>query len=133
MSFEIFCKNFNSFHVTGLFLYPLKTSENLCFFLYFQGVKKETRGMKWVNWERSIIVVTGCRHQKQPSIGVLRKRCYKNIEQIYRKTPVPKCDSVIEVALRHGYSPVNLLHIFRTPFNKNKYGGLLLLLVSSII
>ena len=30
--------------------------------------------------------------QKQPSIGVLRKRCSENIPQIYRRTPMPKCD-----------------------------------------
>ena len=40
-------KYFNPFHVTGLFLYPLKTSENLCFFL-FSGAWKATSGMKWV-------------------------------------------------------------------------------------
>ena len=30
---------------------------------------------------------------------------------------MPKCDfgKVIEIALRHGCSPVNLLHIFRAP------------------
>ena len=28
--------------------------------------------------------------------------------------------------LRHGCSPVNLLHIFRTPFPKNTSGGLFL-------
>ena len=32
----------------------------------------------------------------------------------------------IEIALRHGCSPVNLLHIFRTPFPKNTSGWLLL-------
>ena len=32
----------------------------------------------------------------------------------------------IEITLRHGYSPVNLLQIFRTPFHKNTYGRLLL-------
>ena len=30
----------------------------------------------------------------------------------------------IEITLRHGCSPVNLWHIFRTPFCKNTYGGL---------
>ena len=30
--------------------------------------------------------------QKQPSRGVLSKRCYENIQQIYRSTPIPKCD-----------------------------------------
>ena len=28
---------------------------------------------------------------------------------------MPKCD-FIEITLRQGHSPVNLLHIFRTPF-----------------
>ena len=32
----------------------------------------------------------------------------------------------IEIALRHGYSPVSLLNIFRTPFPRNTSGWLLL-------
>ena len=36
----------------------------------------------------------------------------------------------IEITLRHGYSPVNLLHIFRTPFPLNTSGRLLLFLPS---
>ena len=32
----------------------------------------------------------------------------------------------IEIALRYGRSPVNLLHIFRTPFLKKTFEGLLL-------
>ena len=32
----------------------------------------------------------------------------------------------IEIALLRGCSPVNLLHFLRTPFPKNKSGGLLL-------
>ena len=32
----------------------------------------------------------------------------------------------IEITLRHGCSPVNLLHIFRAPFTKNTSGRLLL-------
>ena len=44
---------------------------------------------------------------------------------------MPKCDfgmlcKFIEIALRHGYSPVTLLHIFRTPFPKNTSGWLLI-------
>ena len=34
--------------------------------------------------------------------------------------------SFIKITLRHGYSPVNLLYIFGTPFPKNTYGWLLL-------
>ena len=48
---------------------------------------------------------------------------------------MPKCDfkkvacNVIEIELRHGCSPVNLRHIFRTPFLKNTSGRLLLFTV----
>ena len=39
---------------------------------------------------------------------------------------MPKCDvkKFIEIALRHGCSPLNLLHLFRTPFTKNASGWL---------
>ena len=36
------------------------------------------------------------------------------------------CRKFIEIALRHGCSPVNLRHIFRTPFTKSTPGRLLL-------
>ena len=52
------------------------------------------------------------------------KRCSENMHQIYKRTPMPKCD-FNKVAL-HGCSPVNLLHIFGTPFPKNTSGRLLL-------
>ena len=42
---------------------------------------------------------------------------------IWRSSPL-LCN-FIEIALLHGCSPVNLLHIFRTPFPKNISGGLL--------
>ena len=53
-------------------------------------------------------------HQKQPSRGVLRKRCSENMQHIYRRTPMPKCD-FNKVALQ-----------LRTPFLKNTSGRLLL-------
>ena len=31
-------------------------------------------------------------HQKQPSGGVLSKRCSENMQQIYKRTPMPKCN-----------------------------------------
>ena len=31
-------------------------------------------------------------HQKQPSRGVLRKGCSKNMQQIYRRTPISNCE-----------------------------------------
>ena len=30
--------------------------------------------------------------QKQPSRGVLRKRRFENMQQIYRRAPIPRCD-----------------------------------------
>ena len=50
--------------------------------------------------------------KKQPSRRVLIKSCSVNMEQIYRRTPMPKSDfnKVFEIALRNGCSPVNLLH-----------------------
>ena len=30
--------------------------------------------------------------QKQPSRGVLMKKCSENIQEIYRRTPIPKGD-----------------------------------------
>ena len=39
---------------------------------------------------------------------------------------MPKCklqNNLVEIALRHGYCPVNLLHIFRTPFLGTPLGG----------
>ena len=53
----------------------------------------------------------------------LKKRCTENMQQIYRRTSIPKYD-FSKVAL--GCSPVNLLHIFRTPFLKKTSGRLLL-------
>ena len=32
--------------------------------------------------------------QKQPSRGILRKRCTENIQQIFRRQPMPKCDLI---------------------------------------
>ena len=43
--------------------------------------------------------------QKQPSRGVLRKRCYENMQQIYKRTPMPKCD----------FNKVALQGVLRTP------------------
>ena len=73
-------------------------------------------------------------NQKQPPKGVPRKRCSENMQQIYRRTPMSKCDfnlskllcNFIEITLRHACSPVDLLHIFRTPFLMNTCGWLLL-------
>ena len=60
--------------------------------------------------------------ETQLSIDALVKTYSENMQQIYRGTPTPECDfskidlQLIESTLRVGCSPVNLRHIFRTPF-----------------
>ena len=69
--------------------------------------------------------------EKNPSRGILRKRCSENMQQIYGRTRIAKCDFK-KVPFQHGCSPVNLLHIFRTPFLSNNSGGLLLYLLLGV-
>ena len=38
------------------------------------------------------LLYQGFNSQKQPSIGVFIKRCSENIQQIYRRTTMSKCD-----------------------------------------
>ena len=65
--------------------------------------------------------------QKQPSRGVLRKRCSENIQQICKRKPMPKCN-FNRGGLKSHFRIGDLLyiwkHIFRTPFYRNTYGGL---------
>ena len=61
-------------------------------------------------------------HQKQPSRGVLRKRCSENMQkftgehQCRSAISIKLQSNVIQIALWHGGSPVNSLDIFRTRF-----------------
>ena len=67
---------------------------------------------------------------------------WKSLKEIFHSVSSPSyCFIIIltfqkryfQIALRHGSSPVNLLHIFRTPFLKNISGWLLLYFVLSWI
>ena len=63
--------------------------------------------------------------------GVLKICCKFTGEHPCRSAISIKFQSnFIEIALWHGCSFVNLLHIFRTPFPKNTSGGLLLKLIT---
>ena len=70
------------------------------------------------------------RSQKQASRGVLKKRFLKICSKFTGEHPCRNVISIkmqsnfIEIAHRHGCSPVNLLHIFRTTFLKNSSGWL---------
>ena len=68
-------------------------------------------------------------NQKQLTRGVLSKSRSENMQQICKRTPMPKCvfnKVAIEIEPRHGCYPVSLLHIFRTPSYNKAFGGLLL-------
>ena len=70
-----------------------------------------------------------------------RKECSENMQKFTGEYDFNKCmisgdscgsmisiklqSNFIEIELRHGCSPVNLLDIFRTPFPKNPSGRLL--------
>ena len=64
--------------------------------------------------------------------SVFKKRCSKNMQQVYMRTPMSKYDfnevvkQIIEITLWRGYFLANFLHIFRTPFPKKTSKGLLL-------
>ena len=68
----------------------------------------------------------------------LGKGVLKICSKFTRKYPCRSVISIkllcnfIEITLRHGCSPVNLLHIFRTPFSKNASGELLLFIACCI-
>ena len=70
--------------------------------------------------------------QKQPSTGAFIKKCPENMQQIYRRTPMPKGDFqkvVLQIYWNHTSAwmfSCNLLHIFRTPLYKNTFWGKLL-------
>ena len=57
--------------------------------------------------------------QKQSSRAALLRRSSESMQQIYRRTPMPKCDFKYEITIRQGCSPENLQHISRTPCGKN--------------
>ena len=77
------------------------------------------------------------RIQKQRSRGVLRIRFLKICSKFTGENPCRNAISIkllgtfIKIALQHGCSPVNLLHIFRTPFPRNTFGWLLLKVLQS--
>ena len=83
--------------------------------------------MGWFNSNLNLMIP-----RSSPPRGVLRKRCSKNMQQIYRTNPWRSVISIkllynfTEITLRHRCSPVNKLHIFRTSFPRNTFGWLLL-------
>ena len=73
--------------------------------------------------------------QKQPPKGVTRESYSENMQQIYRRTPMPKCDFnkvALQLYWNHTLAWVLSCKIccmfLRTPFLKNTSGWLLLII-----
>ena len=72
------------------------------------------------------------RHTEAATHRCAWKRCSNNMQQITEEHPCWSAISIklqsnfIEIRLRHGCSPVDLLYIFRAPFLKNTSARLLL-------
>ena len=50
-------------------------------------IKFSCDSQKIMDWFCSVGI-----QQKQSSRGVFRKRCFENLKQVYKRTPMPKCD-----------------------------------------
>ena len=58
-----------------------------------EKLKEEKKFYKTVADIQRVLEICKMRNlQKQPPRGVLEKRCSENMQQIYRRTPMPKCD-----------------------------------------
>ena len=83
-----------------------RTSYARSFYILYSGLRL-FKGLPAIYLE--ILSTKNSEQQKQPPIGVIRERCFENMKQIYRRTPMPKCD----------FNKVAKQHIFRTLFLKN--------------
>ena len=93
-------------------------------------------GMKLYSANTGMVIgFTEAAHQRCSSENVL----WKYVANLQEKNPFESVISIklqsnlIEIALRDGSSPVNLLHIFKTTFPRNTSGWLLLDLVKIIL
>ena len=117
-----------------LFKANTRNTSTMCEFSSDYQYTTEWRHWLWTDFTHYSGVSVIDFEQKKPFGGVLRERCSENMQQIYRRTPIPKFDfnkvarqsNFIEITLQHGCSPVNLLHMFRRRFYKNNSTGLLL-------
>ena len=116
-----------------------------------QQIYKRTTMSKWIlvsmnslttylprDLKKNINLMRYLVNQKQPCRGVLRKMRSENMQQIYRRTSMLKCD--FNKAASQLYwnrtsawvISVNLVHIFKTPLYKNTSRGLLLVNLATL-
>ena len=80
-------------------------------------------------WNNVLVIFQECRsHSPKVFLGKgVLKLCSKfTAEHPFLKVILISCFAFIEITLRHGCSPVNLLHILKISLYKSTYGGLFL-------
>ena len=94
----------------------------ILFLNYREIIEKLKKTIRNSNYSKNYLCVT------RPLGKGVMKICSKfNAEQTCQSViSIKLLSNFIEITLRHGCSPVNLLHIFRTPFTENTFWRLLL-------
>ena len=126
----IFCQYFTGFYMFHSF-YSFSTLHNIH---YLSGFRNNIQAICETQpfWHKKLQAKSRVSFrfvflnhgQKQPTRGFLRKSCSENMQQSAISIKLPS--NYNEITLRHRCSPVNLLHIFRTPCPKNSSEWLLL-------
>ena len=116
LCWSLFLINLIGFYTTWLAILVITELTNRINILYGRAL-----GLFCLDFWTSFCKLLQMNEQKQPSRGILRKSCSENMQQIYRLQ-----SNFIEIALWHGCSPVNFLHICKTSFDRKTSGRLLL-------
>ena len=105
----------------------IKTYKNRCRVIFLVGpglvdpCNQFHRDLNFMNILQEIFLTKATLHRSS-----YKKVFWKICSKFTGEHPCWSVISIIEIALQHGCCPVNLLHIFRTPFPENISGWLLL-------
>ena len=81
----------------------------VCFYIFVKTVKGPSAGFQVRFYKITNAPFWLKLLQKQPSRGALRKLCSENMQQIYRRTPMLKCDFNKTTLLKSHFSMFVLL------------------------
>ena len=123
---------------------PAFTCSKLSLFVNIEHISHLCSSVSIINFEHAIAGWVDSYNNLQPENPVYiprwTERCifYPKLNQSpeydisFNSQKQPPRGFLIEITLRHGRSPVNLLHIFRTTFMKNTSGWLLLNVINTL-